>query len=355
MSLSTELDKLIYFVVSIDTECDKGPGWLIQRPLQFRAVLEGIPKRLEPVFREFGARATYLLSPEVLRNDECVAILKDVNRDGAELGTHLHGEFIEPHTIFDTDGTWVMQNTYSREVEASKLDNLTQLFRYRFGYSPRCFRAGRFGIGRNTLPILSNLGYWVDSSVAPFAQWADKGGNVEFFGVPTQPYFPSEENYKVRGSLPILEVPVTTGNSWYDYLPQPILRAIPRYPRIWGRLIKRLGIKSKMKVCWLRPTFQSISFEDICRLMLSYLNRFKNDDVFFVMMFHNVDILPGCSPYAQNENEAKQLLERLAQILEFTQLHNAKFVTLSEIRCLFAGRQARPVCSDLDELVSHGY
>lgn len=345
---------MIYLTVTIDTECDKGPEWLIQRPLQFRGVVEGIPERLEPIFSEFGARATYLLSPEVMQNDESVAVLKNANYNGAELGTHMHGEFIEPNTKFDTDTTWAMQNTYSQDVERKKLENLTQLFTDRFGYAPRSFRAGRFGIGRHTLPILSKLGYWVDSSVAPFAQWADKGGNVEFFGVPTQPYFPSEENFKVRGSLPILEVPVTTGNSWYDYLPEPILRAIPRYPKIWGGLIKLLRIKSKMKVCWLRPTFQSISFEDIRKLMLSYLNRFNNEDVFFVMMFHNVDIVPGCSPYAQNENDTKQLLERLTKTLEFAQLHNAQLVTLSEIRGLFAGRQAKSVPSGLDEAVSHG-
>lgn len=344
---------MIYLAITIDTECDKGPGWLIQRPLRFRSVVEGIPERLEPIFREFGARATYLLSPEVMQNDECVAVLKKANYHGAELGTHLHGEFIEPHTVFETDTTWVMQNTYSREVESKKLKNLTQLFIDRFGYSPRSFRAGRFGIGQNTLPILANLGYWVDSSVAPFSQWADKGGSVEFFGVPTQPYFPSDENYKRRGSLSILEVPVTTGNSWYDYFPQSILRLIPRYPKLWGGFTKQFGMKSKLKVSWLRPTFPSISFDDIRNLLLTQLNRYNNGNVFLVMMFHNVDIVPGCSPYAHNESDAKLFLRRLAQTLEFVQHCQAHFVTLSEMRDLFTGRHTKPATSRLAEIAAH--
>lgn len=344
---------MIYLAITIDTECDKGPGWLIQRPLRFRSVVEGIPERLEPIFREFGARATYLLSPEVMQNDECVTILQEANQRGAELGTHLHGEFIEPHTVLEADTTWAMQNTYSREVEAKKLENLTHLFVDRFGYSPRSFRAGRFGIGRNTLSILSKLDYWVDSSVAPFSQWADKGGSVEFFGVPSQPYFPSNESYKLRGSLPILEVPVTTGNSWYDYFPQSILRLIPRYPRLWGGLTKRLGMRSKLKVSWLRPTFPSISFDDIRNLLLTQLNRYNNGNVFLVMMFHNVDIVPGCSPYAQNENDAKLFIKRLIQTLEFAQRRQIHFVTLSEIRELFAGIHVRPANRSLDEIATY--
>lgn len=87
--------------------------------------------------------------------------------------------------------------------------------------------------------------------------------------------------------------------------------------------------------------------------MLAQLNRFNNGNVFFVMMFHNVDIVPGCSPYAQNENDAKLFLRRLTQTLEFAQQHRAHFVLLSEIRDLFTGRHAKPANSSPAEIAAH--
>lgn len=190
----------LYLSITIDTECDKGPGWLIQKPLKFRSTIDGIPNILEPIFQQFGAKATYFLSPEVIQNDECVSVLKDVQKSGAELGTHLHGEFIEPHTKLDTDATWEMQSTYTRDIEYQKIKNLTTLFKEKFGYDPTSFRAGRFGIGKNTLPILADLGYTIDSSVAPYCMWKDKGGFIEFFGVPTQPYHPDINDPKKKES-----------------------------------------------------------------------------------------------------------------------------------------------------------
>ena len=58
----------VVLCVSIDCECDKGPGWRTRRPLTYEGVIVGIRERLHPLFRSFGARPTYLLSPELLRD-----------------------------------------------------------------------------------------------------------------------------------------------------------------------------------------------------------------------------------------------------------------------------------------------
>src|SRR4051812_34520738 len=61
-----------YLCVSIDTECDKGKGWRSRRPMSFEGVRDGVVKRLQPLFAERGAKPTYLLSPEVLRDPQCI-------------------------------------------------------------------------------------------------------------------------------------------------------------------------------------------------------------------------------------------------------------------------------------------
>ncbi|MDP8999128.1 MAG: hypothetical protein M3O46_03350, partial [Myxococcota bacterium] len=84
----------VLLCVSIDCECDKGPAWRTRLPLAFDGVAVGIVERLHPLFRSFRGKPTYLLSPELLREPRCIEQLAALQ--GAELGTHLHGELAEP-------------------------------------------------------------------------------------------------------------------------------------------------------------------------------------------------------------------------------------------------------------------
>src|SRR5258707_2132156 len=159
----------VFLCVTIDCECDKGPGWRSQLPMRFDAVSEGIARRLSPLFAHHRAKPTYLLSSEVIRDAASRSILASLS-GSRELGTHLHGEYVE------TDGpiaqvTSDFQRDYPLDVERHKLGLLTEQFRSAFGERPRSFRAGRFGIGTHTVPLLEELGYEVDSSVTPFVDW----------------------------------------------------------------------------------------------------------------------------------------------------------------------------------------
>lgn len=330
----------IYFVITIDTECDKGAAWVTQKPLQFKAVTEAIPNQFEPLFQKYHAKATYLLSPEVIKNDKCVKILKTVHSNGAELGTHLHGEFIEPLPEYEAKITSRMQNTYSKEIEYAKLKNLTSLFQHTFGFPPISFRAGRFGISNHTFSILSELGYKVDSSVAPYCEWSEDSGKTSFWGFPTHPYYPNYKDNKKKGDLPVLVVPVTIGNTWYEYVPDRILETIPNHPRLWGIPLKYLKLKKFFQPIWLRPTFTQSTVDNMKTLMLRQLKRNTNQNVFFVMMFHNVDFVPGCSPYARTALEAQHLFDRLENILSFAENLPVRFITLSKIGELIQNERA---------------
>ena len=198
----------VRLAVTIDTECDKGSDWKTRFPLGFRSVTEGIRERLTPLFREHGVRPTYLLSPEILRDDASVATLAAL--DDCELGTHLHGEFIEPEADFAAPVTSTPQIAYSREVERAKLRNLTELFAARLGRRPLSFRAGRFAVRGHTLRVLEDLGYRVDTSVTPFRTNVFPGGiRSNHWGAPLAPYHPSDRDPRKNGSLRLVEVPVT--------------------------------------------------------------------------------------------------------------------------------------------------
>lgn len=304
----------IYLCVSIDCECDKGPGWKTQKPLSFAGIGEGIGARLHPLFRRYDAKPTYLLSPEVLRDEASVALLASLENE-CELGTHLHGEFVGPGA-FEPDVTAAFQCNYDQATEREKLRELTALFNTAFKTNPRSFRAGRFGIGRHSLGLLADLGYAVDSSVTPFKDWG-KAGAVEaaFRRAPTQPYWPVLGQPAKVAAEPgaLLEVPVTIRPAALGFLP------------FLGQMVEPR---------WLRPTKGTV--ESLVAVAKDEIaaNRGKKRPVILNCMFHNVEIVEGLSPYAHSRAEADAILARLEGLLAFAQSQSIAVIGLGDVPAL---------------------
>jgi hypothetical protein len=303
-----------FLCVSIDCECDKGPAWRTRRPLRFDGVHVGIATTLQALFRRFGAKPTYLLSPELLRDAGCVERLRAL--DGCELGTHLHGELAEPGA-FEPDVTNAVQRDYPPEVERAKLTWLTEAFRAAFGRAPQSFRAGRFGIGASTIPILDELGYAVESSVTPHVDWSSVSPGLSFVGSPTQPYHPDPSDPGRPGAGRLLEVPVTI---------RP--RALSRVPLLRKRLEQR----------WLRPTRTGgPALVAIARDTLAAEgHRSPGRPVILNAMFHNVEVVAGASPYAATDDEARRIVDRLGALLEFARREDIPCVGLADVPALLS-------------------
>jgi hypothetical protein len=271
--------------VTIDCERDKGPAWRVRRPASFAGVEIGIRQRLDPLFRHYGVKPTYLVSPEVMRDAPATETL--IALPGAcELGTHLHAEYVDPACDDDAETT-IFQAALPPALERSKLQALTDLFARAFGRAPRSFRAGRFGIGRASLGILAELGYTVDSSVTPFVDWSGAGpGAPSFQRAPVGPYRPDPEDPSRPGTSSLWEVPVTVR------------------PSLWRRR-------------WLRPSWGSA--RGLVRLARRVLAETTSGGAPAVLnvMFHNIEVVPGASPYARSEDEAQAILRRLAALLAF--------------------------------------
>jgi hypothetical protein len=274
-------------------------------------------QRLHPLFVEFRAKATYLLSPEIFRDEASIEAFRSLGAS-AERGTHLHGEYAEPGA-FDPYVTRVFQREYTEELERQKLTFLTEQFVSAFGYWPRSFRAGRFGLGPASLGILESLRYTVDSSVTPFMDWASAGAaELSFHGAPTQPYHPAHEVPARNGFAEILEVPVT--------IRPRLANALPRI----GRLFEPR---------WLRPTHESAA--SLIRLAIDEVEAAARENpgrpVILNAMFHNVEVFPGASPYAATEAAARRIFDRLGSLLAFAARENIPVVGLGDVPGILAG------------------
>ncbi len=300
-----------YLCVTVDTECDKGAAWKVRRPLAFDGIHEGVGRRLQPLFAHYRAKPTYLLSPEVMRDEASVELFRGL-ATGAELGTHLHGELAEPDA-FEPDVTSVFQRDYPEEIERAKLTYLTDLFIRAFDHQPQSFRAGRFGIGSASIGILEDLGYAVESSVTPSMDWTSAGApGLAFEDAPTQPYRPDPRDPGRPGDARLLEIPIT--------IRRRLCNAIPFVGR-------------HLEPRWLRPTrgtaegLVAVAEDEIADAR----RRSPGRPVVLNAMFHNVEVLPGASPYASNEAEAHAILARLGALLAFARREDIPVVGLGDV------------------------
>ena len=296
-----------YIIVSIDTECDKDENWLIRRPLSFTNVTRGIRERLTPLFTRYNIKPTYLISPEVLNSRGSVESLKSI--ENCELGTHLHCEFIEPFADINCNSTLITQNTLTYDIEFQKIKNLTDLFDSQFNYSPLSFRAGRFGISSNTLTILSQLNYKVDSSIVPFRFQNYNGIKQSFFGAPLMPYYPSTNNYNKKGDSDVLEVPISHYIAGFNKWPAFLIRQLPGYNNLLTRILKRFG--KSLKKTWIRPyRLNSVELIDATKEMIH--TYFQNEKHTLInIMFHSNEIMPNCSPYCKSSNDVDNYINNL--------------------------------------------
>ncbi len=300
-------------IVSIDTEVDKSSDWSISNPATFRSVTEGVPQVFTPLFERLGVIPTYLLSPEVIEDPASVETLGGLG-DRAELGVHLHGEFVDPERrLFPSNmagaQAGAIQRQWPRDVEAQKLAAATTLFEEAFGRRPTSFRAGRFGMSDNTLELLAGLGYRVDSSVTPGLRWNLAEGVLDYRSWTTEPRwlrFPSGE---------ILEAPVSI---WAGSRLAPRVDALsPRMARVARGLLRGWG-----RFRWLRPSWDS--GRDLVRSLEG------RDDPLLVVMLHSMEVIPGASPYAAGPDQVDRLVGSLEMLLESCLARGYTSIGLSE-------------------------
>jgi len=313
-----------YFCVTIDVEPDCTPTWHYSNPLTFAGVRTGIGERLQPLFNRFGIKPTYLINNVVLEDQESVDVFKKLPGE-YELGTHLHPEFIAPAKQYsDYAGKKAEANCcfYPPEIEYEKLKSITELFTDKFGYQPVSFRAGRFSCGTNTIQSLKRLGYKVDTSVTPHVCWKDKSRQkpVDFTAAPEQPYFSDDNNLlKEDPASSLLQVPVSI---------------IPIRNNLYKEAAKSLfGFRRKMKFTrplWLRPVYAD--YNEMISIAESIKSRYANQPgIALNMMFHNVEVMEGLSPYTQDQQQVENYLKTLEQFFQYTIRAGIQSKTLKEV------------------------
>jgi hypothetical protein len=275
--------------------------------LIFESVLSGIGTLVRPIWNRYEIKPVYFVSPEVIGDDDCCGVLKSEMELGAEIGTHLHSEYIEPQKKYESFAGTASKEypcfAYSTEVEFAKIRNLTELIAEKLGVRPVSYRAARYGADLDTIKSLEKLQYKVDSPVTHEIDWSCQDG-PDHSRAPKQPYFVSADDYYCSGDSKILEVPITISRKRASFLPNK-----------W--LFYR----------WLRPTHMTVcemkmlSNEFVAIYSAPVLN----------MMFHSMELVPQKTPFVRTGIGRKMYLNRLEKIIAYLIDKGFKSKTLAEV------------------------
>ena len=174
----------VLLIVSVDTEED---NWHRSR---HDVTTENI-QELRPLaafLGRLGVRPTYFTAYQVAVEHGAADVLREVCDGGrGEIAAHLHPWNTPPLTEAFVPRNSMLKNLPA-ELQLSKLRRLTKALEEAFDSTPRAFRAGRYGLGRDTVAALLCCGYRVDSSVSPFLSLKRLDDGPTFVGAPMVPY-----------------------------------------------------------------------------------------------------------------------------------------------------------------------
>jgi hypothetical protein len=325
----------VIVIVSIDTEEDNWHRTRTGVTVENIAELRG----LAAFFDRLGVRPTYFTTYQVAIDARAAATLRDVSAGGrAEIGAHLH-----PWNTPPLDEAFVPRNSMLKNLPAdlqrAKLKRLTAALEQAFGSTPRAFRAGRYGLGRETVAALLAGGYRVDSSVSPFVDLASRDDGPSFVGAPMAPYYLAADRDVTQPAAggTLLEIPLSYGYSrgpfgFWDparrFLESPPWRAL----HLAG-LAARTGIVKRLAL-----TPEETSVQD----MLTLSRRLLEHGVPHLQVsWHSPTLQAGLSPFARSSADVARLYSSIEGYVDgLSRIAHVTFATVSEAAAAIVGQAA---------------
>ncbi len=261
--------------------------------------------RAQRIFDEFRIRPTYVVDYPVASQPDGYGPLRDIFNDGrCDIGAHLHPWVNPPH-----EEEVSLYNSYAANLPlplaAEKLRRLGEAIEANLGQKPRAYKAGRYGIGDTMIPLLKDLGYQVDLSMAPPFDYSSDGG-------PDFSQFPSDCHWMGEGT-DLLGIPTTGAFAGWAHRAAPAL-----YRAATGRLGSRLRAAGLLARAGAVDRLR-LSPEEFTHAEHRKLTRFLLDRGAGVLTFsfHSPSLDPGRTPYVRSEADLSSFLDSLRRYFDY--------------------------------------
>lgn len=268
------------FLVTVDVEEEFDWSAPLSRDHRATTAMAAFPEAHRR-FADEGVGLVCLVDHPVASDLRSMEILRRVVEDGrSEIGAQLHAWVTPPY-----DEALMPANSFAgnlpRELEAAKIDALTDALTAAFDTRPRVFRSGRYGLGPATLGLLRERGYLADTSIR--ARYNYRGIGGPDFGAVGPAAFRRDG---------VIEIPFTTV---YTGLCRRWGAALHRGAGLvpHGRgVLARTGLVSRV----------ALTPEDmpIAETLAAVTTAADEGERLLVFSFHSPTLAPGHTPYVRD-------------------------------------------------------
>jgi len=285
---------------------------------------------LQAIMDRHQAVPLYVIDHPVASDIEAMRWMGAVrDREGCEIGAHLHPWVTPPHDEPVSDRNSFTCNLPDT-LQLAKIVSLTRTITEAVGERPVAFRTGRYGVGKATFEALAETGYRTDLSLAPHSSFISQGG-PEFYGWHNRPFWADTERR-------LLSLPVTTGFSGTLRGCGPSLA--PFLDSSTARHTHLPGILAHVRLLErARLTPEGTGLKEMKRLISALV---RDGERVLTLSLHSSTLLPGATVYAHDATERDALLARLDAILEwFTSKLGGVLASVSDIDAAIRGIPVR--------------
>jgi len=263
-------------------------------------------------FADLGIGLACMVDHPIASDPASVEMLLRVVEDGrSEIGTQLH-PWVNPPDREAVSPVNSYAGNLPRALEAAKLDALTHTIAAAFGRAPRAYRAGRYGIGPNTLTLLAERGYRLDSSVRAGYDYSHDGG-PDFSAVGSAAYRLAD----------LIELPLTTVfTGLLRRRGAPVYRALGRLPHGRGAFA-RSGLLNRV----------ALTPEDmpLAEVLAAVDVAVEEGARMITFSFHSPSLAPGNTPYVRDAADLAQFYGWWAAVAARLAQLGVTFASLDEI------------------------
>jgi hypothetical protein len=229
-----------------------------------------------------GVVPTYLVDYPVVATAESAAAVRAMVEAGeCDIGTQLH-PWVNPPFQEEVSPRNSFTGNLPVPLQRAKLNALTDAIDQAIGVRPTVYRAGRYGIGRETARLLTDAGYRLDVSVRALFDYSAEAG-PDFSRHPIWPWWVNDR---------LLEVPLTAGFTG------PLHR--------WAHLHKHEALRGPFARTGLLNRVALTPEGMPLREVLAVIRRLlDNGTQLFSLSFHTPSVVPGHTPYVRDATDLK--------------------------------------------------
>ena len=276
-----------------------------------------VPKleRFQKFVAKYGISPIYFVDYSIVENNEAVAFLKSaIIDDAAAIGVHLH-PWINPPFEEVVNDTNSFAGNLSKEIEEAKILRLRDKIEEATGHLSVIYRAGRYGVGPNTIDILERNGFVIDSSVRSHFDYSGEGG-PNFLHLGPEPTW-------LNDSQSLLEIPLTTVFSGMMRQQAGLLSrfteksAIVNAGLVKTKLLQRIPLTPEGVSIQEAREAIDIGLDDGLELL--------------VFSFHSPSLSAGHTPYVKTSEDLDRFYDWWREIISYLNMRGVRPISAAQL------------------------